>query len=451
MQAGIQLIQNGSFSTKQSFRYRSEGRVTGTRGPLVLARLPYASIGDSCRIGMSGLTAQVVGFDGEIVSLAPLDGTAGVHMGAKVENTGLPFSFDLGFEPLGQILNARGELIRSIAERRENRSPVRLFADMPSPMPLDRLSISHPLDTGIKSIDALLTIGRGQRIGVFAEAGVGKSTLLAMIARNAEADVRVIALVGERGREVNAFIEESLDEDTRATTVMVVSTSDESAVRRALAPKIATSIAEYYRAQGRHVLLLVDSLTRTARAIREIGLAMGEIPVRHGYTPSVYSELPRLIERTGFSSRGAVTAVYSVLTGNDGESDPLGDELKSLLDGHFVMSDLLAGLGVRPAIDVTASRSRLLSELHPPQYIEKRDLICRLLGRLKRDKEILMLGGVPDKELSTALRMENKLYDFLSQSTSAKFSRKDSMEAVERLALEAGEIPGGSWPISVTA
>ncbi len=447
MRAGIQLIQRGKVSPGHSFRHRSEGRVTGTRGPLVLARLPYASVGDSCRIGINGLSAQVVGFDGEIVSLAPLDGTAGVHMGARVENTGLPFSFDLRFNPSGQVLDARGGFVRSISGKKENRTPVRLFADAPSPKPLERLSICEPFDTGIKSIDALLTIGKGQRVGIFAEAGVGKSTLLAMIARNAAADVRVIALVGERGREVNAFIEESLGEETRADTVMVVSTSDESAVRRALAPKIATSIAEYYRAQGNHVLLLIDSLTRTARAIREIGLAMGEIPVRHGYTPSVYTELPRLIERTGFSSTGAITAVYTVLTGNDGENDPLGEELKSLLDGHFVMSNSLAALGIRPAVDVTSSCSRLFSSLHSPQYIEKRDQICRLVSRLKRDKEILMLGGVPDAELSRALKMENMLYDFLSQSASEKFSRKDAMDAVTRLADEAA----GEDPPPVTA
>jgi len=396
---------------------RISGRVIAVRGELILARLPHAALGDFCTVARpdgSRLASQVVAFEGDRISLAPLESPEGVCPGARVES-----SVDLAkirvwpgmrgmiVDALGQPLGgARGFPACSFLSSIKARPPA----------PLTRSPISEVMETGISSIDGLCPIGYGQRLGLFAPSALGKSTLLGMLARNARVDVSVIALVGERGREVREFVEESLGEAGRRDSVLVVATSEETAARRRLAPLTATAIAEYFREQGQRVLLLVDSLTRTARAIRDTTLSAGEIPVRQGYTPSVYAELPRLLERAGNSSRGSITAIYSILTSPDGEYDALGEEIKSLLDGHIVLDTRVMGMGIRRAIDPLQSSSRLLSKLHKPEYLSDIRNLLRLIARLKHDKDLLLFGANPDEELKRAIELEPELFSLLNQA-----------------------------------
>jgi len=400
-------------------RLRAVGKVVGVNGSVVLARIPNASIGDRCTITLRNgrpLSAQVISFREDVVSLAPFDHIEGVYPGAPVEHEGKRLTVEISDDLIGTVVDATGrrmtgffnettEKIRGTEQSVHNRSPD----------PLLRTGISQTLITGVGVLDGLLTIGYGQRLGLFASAGVGKSTLLGMIARNAAVDVTIIALIGERGREVREFIDDSLGPDGLKRAIVVVSTSDESPLRRELAALTATAIAEHFRAQGKRVLLLVDSLTRMARAIRDVRLAAGELPVRQGYPASVYTELPRLLERAGTDEHGSITAIYTVLTNPENDVDPLGDEIKSILDGHIVLDPKLAELGIRPAVDVTTSISRLLPRLHSPEYLSTIQTITRILSRLKRDRDILLFGGTPDHELKAALECEQELLGLITQ------------------------------------
>ena len=420
---------------------RCEGRVLGTRGPLVQATIPLPAIGNCCcieRTDGSAMLAEIVAFHGEVAMLAPYDELCGIIPGARVTHETKPLEIAFAHDPRGWVLDACGRPLRALAPSATAPRRIAMRSEAPPPPALDRLPLTVPFETGVRSIDTLLTVARGQRVGIFAAAGVGKSTLLGMIARNAAADVRVIALVGERGREVPGFINEIGAADSAHSTIIVTSTADESPARRILAPKTATAIAEYYRAQGKHVLLLVDSLTRTARALREVGLAMGEIPVRQGYTPSVYTELPKLLERAGTDARGSITAFYTVLLGGEEETDALGEELKSLLDGHIVLSSAAASQGIRPAIDISVSGSRLFSALHDADYRAKRDLVCRMMHRLKKDKDLLLLGGSPDAELACALLHEPALQQFLTQQPDDRISADAGARALDALYAQLG-------------
>ena len=270
-------------------------------------------------------------------------------------------------------------------------------------------------------------------MGICASAGVGKSTLLGMIARRATVDVIVVALVGERSREVREFIDETLGIEGLARSVVVVATSSDSSLLRQTAPYTATTIAEYFRDQGKHVLLIVDSLTRMARAIRETTLSAGELPVRHGYTTSVYTQLPRLLERAGTAQRGSITALYTVLTNTDDDIDPLADEIKSLLDGHLVLRPEIAHLGIRPAIDITQSISRLFSRLNTPQQQEAARGIARALNRIIKERDIIALGGSPDAELQKILQNQHTIVRLLSQMTSESTTLAHTREAVSEV------------------
>jgi FliI/YscN family ATPase len=276
----------------------------------------------------------------------------------------------------------------------------------------------------------------GQRIGIFASAGLGKSTLLGTMAKRAEADIIVVALVGERGREVQEFIDETLGESGLARSVLVVATSDDSSLMRQTAPYTATAIAEYFRDQGKNVLLIVDSLTRMARAIRETSIAAGEVPVRHGYTTSVYTQLPKLVERAGRTSSGSITGLYTVLTNQEDDIDPLADEIKSLLDGHICLRRELADLGVFPPIDITQSVSRLFSKLQSSEYRASAGVISRAMARYLKERQIALLGGVADDELSRILTHKEKLLNTMRQALGESLSRADvegSIRAVAQL------------------
>lgn len=410
------------------------GSIVATKGPTLVARMPQVTVGELCiveRADRSTVPAQVIAFDNDLVSLAPLAEVQGISPGARVSGTGVPPSLNVSDALLGKVVDCLGNLIENPGTKVSG--PNRPVFKAP-PDPLTRKPIKHIFETGITAIDGLCTIGKGQRIGLFAGAGVGKSTLLGMITRNAKVDVVVTALVGERGREVREFIDDCLGPEGMARSVLVVATSDESPLRRMLAPFTATTIAEHFRAQGKNVLLLVDSLTRTARAIREVGLAAGELPVRQGYTPSVFTELPKLLERAGNDDTGSLTAIYTVLTNGEGETDPLGEEIKSILDGHIYLSSQIAQRGIRPAIDLTDSISRVLTAIQPSSYTTKIKTVIRMISRLKRDREILLLGGTPDPELQAALLMEPQLEKLLSQSPHDSRKLGQSLHEVSQLA-----------------
>lgn len=438
---------------------RARGNVVSVRGQSVIARLPGASIGDMCTITLRGgreLKAQVVSFSEELITLAPFDSFIGLEPGAQVISSGSSPKLTISRDPRGQVLDALGKQmslpdnlfsfndnsIVQITQRskqyfglnsdglvsdRSLEAEELLSLDLHAapPAALTRKALTEILWTGVKAIDLCNTLAYGQRVGLFASAGVGKSTLLGMLARNAQVDVSVIALIGERGREVSEFIQHSLGPEGLKKSVLVVSTSDESATRRMQAAYTATAIAEHFRSQGKRVLLLVDSLTRMARAIREVSLAAGELPVRQGYTPTVYSELPKLLERAGSSSNGSISAVYTVLADSSAEMDPLADEIKSILDGHIVLSRDLAARGIRPAIDLTQSVSRLFDQLHNKEALVQRNTIKRLVARLKKDKDLVMLGGAADKELRACLELEPLLEKLLTQTPQQSCSKAE--------------------------
>ncbi|MDC0358656.1 FliI/YscN family ATPase [Oligoflexia bacterium] len=401
-------------STKQY-----SGKVVSINGPLITARIPQSAIGDLCHIerrAQAPLPAQVVAFAGDLISLAPFDNTHGITPGAAVLNSNNAPQISLSEELLGSALDPLGNLIQRFTTPGMQSTETQCAINASAPTPLSRAPISKQLITGVKTIDGLCSIGYGQRVGLFSEAGLGKSTLLGMLARNAEVDVCVVALVGERGREVREFVEESLCPETLKRSVLVIATSDESSIRRKLAAMTATTIAEYFRSQGKRVLLLVDSLTRMARAIREVTLAAGELPVRQGYTSSVYTELPALLERAGTDAQGSITAIYTVLTTAGEDTDPLSDEIKSLLDGHIVLNKDLALQGIRPAIDLTLSVSRLLPKLHDSNYLKIVNIVVKILNRLKKDRDLLIFGGEPDSELKACLAVEQELLELVTQT-----------------------------------
>lgn len=396
------------------------GRVLATRGSNIIAQLPRAAISELCYIDRqqeSKLPAQIVAFEGDHVVLAPFDNLDKLSPGASVHTTNKLPGIKVDDSILGSIIDPLGHVLYRFDENTLNAAPACDYSIYNKPPhPMKRKAINKQLYTGIKTIDSLIPIGYGQRIGIFSSAGLGKSTLLGMISKNAAVDVLVLALVGERGREVKEFIEHNLDAATRKRLVIVLATSDESSIRRRLAAHTATAVAEYFRDRSKKVLLLVDSLTRMARAIREVTLAAGELPVRQGYTSAVYTELPQLIERAGNNHLGSITAIYTILTGYDEAHDPLSEELKSLLDGHLVLNEKTLRLGLRPAIDPIKSISRLMPKIISNEQQRLISKIQAILARLDKDRDILIFGATPDAELSASLKVEEQLKALLNQS-----------------------------------
>jgi flagellum-specific ATP synthase len=405
------------------------------RKPIVRAHLPQVALGDWCQISgknSTWLDAQVVGFDGEQVTLAPFAEIEGIYPGALVQNQSRKPEVKVSSAMLGGIYDALGRPLtaQSTAEGSDTRA-MPLIA--PPPAALDRRPIRELLPTGIRSIDTFCAMGLGQRLLLMAPAGAGKSTLLGMIARNAKADINVIALVGERGREVKDFVTEALGPEGLKRSVVIVTTSDESPLRRYLGALSAMSVAEYFRDQGKQVLLMLDSLTRMARALRDVSLAAGEIPIRQGYTPSVYSELPKLLERAGCAANGSITAIFSLLLNDDQEHDPLAEEVKSIVDGHMRLSNRVAEEGIRPALDILKSLSRLSLQLHAPARLAEIEALRGIIAKLKHNRDILLFGGKPDKELEAALQVEPKIKAFLSQSLASCSPAHKTWEEVSAL------------------
>src|SRR5579859_5291435 len=359
---------------------RWTGRVTKAVGHLVESDGPFCSVGEGCAIITEDghtFSGEIVGFRGRTVLSMPLERPSGIRYGDRIVTRGTRPALRVGPELLGRVIDGSGKPM-------DGKPRFRARAHWPlqgePPLPLDRVPIQSAMSCGIRAIDGMLTCGRGQRVGIFGGSGVGKSTLVGMMTRNTEADITVVGLAGERGREVGEFLEESLGEEGLARAVVLVSTSDQSPLLRMRAAMAATTVAEYFAAQGRHVLLVLDSLTRFAMAAREVGLAAGEPPTAKGYTPSVFTRLARLVERAGEFRAGSITAFYSVLMEGDDQQDPLVDAVRSLLDGHVVLSRSLAAEGWYPPIQVLDSISRLMPAVASAEHREAAALVRRLLA-----------------------------------------------------------------------
>lgn len=409
---------------------RREGRLLQVSGSVLMASLPGARVGERVRVGSGELSADVIGFNRNQAVLLPAGNCGRLACGDRVSAWGETFSLRFSEELTGRVIDARGQPI----DGRGGFGPtVSVNVDFDPPHPLRRLPVEQVLETRLKSIDCLSTIGRGQRLGLFAEPGLGKSTLLAQLARNCQADVVVLALVGERGREVREFIERDLGERGRRRTVVICATSDRPAAERSRAVPVATAIAAAFRRRGQAVLLLVDSLTRHARACREIALAAGEIPGRRGYPPSVMDGLSRLLERAGNDDRGSVTAIYTVLTEGAAEEDPLAEEIRSLLDGHLVLSRELAEAGVFPALDPGRSLSRLMPGLVDSEHLELARQARQVWSAYQQNHQALEFGLYQrggDKQLDRLLDSYPPLLEWLRQTPEQDFSRPQALDTL---------------------
>ncbi len=405
------------------------GRVSQVVGLTIESLGPDVSVGDSCYIKASkyskGVLAEVVGFRENTILLMPLGDMAGIGPGSIVEATSKPLMVKVGWQLLGRVLDGIGAPM-------DGKGPLSTTIEYPTlnvaPDPLTRRRISEPLPLGVKAIDGLLTIGKGQRVGIFAGSGVGKSTLMGMIARNTKADINVIALIGERGREVREFIEKDLGEEGLKRSVLVIATSDKPALVRLKAAQVATSVAEYFREQGKDVLLLMDSLTRYAMAQREVGLATGEPPVSRGYTPSVFSVMPKLLERAGTSDKGSITGLYTVLVDGDDLTEPVTDTARGILDGHIVLSRKMANKNHYPAIDILASVSRVMSDIVNKEHKKSSFEVKKSMAVYSDAEDLINIGAYvkgSNPDIDDAVNKHKSIISFLTQSTEDKVEFDD--------------------------
>ena len=414
------------------------GEVTRVVGLLVESSGPPASVGEICHIrtdrGINELSVEVVGFrDGKLLSV-PLASTAGIRPGDQIVSSGRPPSVPVGDGLLGRVIDGFGRPIDGLGPLLTARS---VPLHPPAMNPLTRESISRPIGTGVRTIDALLTCGRGQRIGIFGGSGIGKSTLLGMMARGTEADVVVLCLVGERGREVRSFIEHDLGPRGLERSVLVVSTSDNPALARQRAAYAATSIAEAFRDAGRHVLLMMDSVTRFAMAQREVGLAAGEPPTAKGYPPSVFARLPGLLERAGaVRGRGSITAFYTVLVEGDDQNEPVADAVRAILDGHVVLDRSLAARNHYPAIDVLQSVSRTMPDVTTLEHRAKAGVLREWLATLRDSEDLVSVGAYvagSNARIDTALARRDAIERFLCQPADTSVRSTDATTALMAL------------------
>jgi len=434
------------------------GKVKRVQGILVESIGPRAAVGEMCHIlpeKGKPLLAEVVAVRDEVVQLMSYDPLIGLETGDSVVASGSALNVAVGPEMLGRVLDSLGRPM-------DSRGPITVKDHYPMfnspPSPMDREPISRRIDTGIRAIDAVMPLGRGQRMGIFAGSGVGKSTLLGMVARNTSADVNVIALIGERGREVREFIESDLGEEGLKRSVLVVSTSDTPALARVRGAFTATAIAEYFRDQGNDVMLLFDSVTRFAMSQREIGLAIGEPPTTRSYTPSVFSLMPRLLERPGVSTKGTITGLYTVLVEGDDLDEPVADAVRGYLDGHIVLSRRLADRNHYPAIDILASISRVAPRLMSPRSSEASGKIRRMISAYREKEDLIDVGAYvkgTDPVVDEAIDKKEILNDFLTQGIgeheepSEIYSRAAQIAGLE--AEEAEDEGTGDETVSVLA
>ena len=413
------------------------GKIENIVGMSIEASGSRAAVGDICRIysGESGgqIPAEVVGFKNDRILLMPYSEMTGISSGNFVRNTGHQLRMRVGPFLKGRIINALGQPIDDMGAFEGGDS---YCIGSSYINPLSRPPIRERMEFGVKAIDGLLTIGKGQRMGIFAGSGVGKSTLLGMIAKNVKADINVIALVGERGREVLEFVQKDLGEEGMARSVLVVATSDQPAMLRMKCPSVATGIAEYFRDQGYDVLLMMDSLTRFAMAQREIGLAIGEPPVARGYTPSIYAELPKLLERSGNFERGSITGVYTVLVEGDDTNEPIADTVRGILDGHIVLSRQLAAQNHYPAIDIGASISRLMVEIVDTEHQRLASRLRDILSIYNQNADLVSIGAYKagtNQKLDFALTKIDEINGFLMQGTKEVFNYEQCLAELHKI------------------
>lgn len=412
------------------------GKVVKVVGLTVESIGPDASLHDLCLITSSDkkhvIKAEVIGFRDEKLLLMPFDDVTGIGIGSTVECTNEPLCVAVGPDLLGKTLDGVGHPI----EGQEIRALKNYPMDADAPDPLTRKMIDEVLPLGVKAVDGMLTVGKGQRIGIFAGSGVGKSTLLGMFARNTKADINVIALIGERGREVREFIERDLGPEGMKRSVLVVATSDKPALIRKTAAKTATAIAEYFRDQGKDVLLMMDSLTRFSMAQREIGLASGEPPVSRGYPPSVYAELPKLLERAGNSDKGSITGLYTVLVDGDDFNEPITDTARGILDGHIMLSRKLGHKNHYPAIDVLQSISRVMSSIVTSEHKKLAGQLKNIMATYQESEDLINIGAYKkgsNPKIDYAIEKIDEVNDFLTQQTHEKFDFDDEVEALKSI------------------
>ncbi|MBJ6763107.1 EscN/YscN/HrcN family type III secretion system ATPase [Corallococcus sp. H22C18031201] len=421
---------------KDASLVRVRGRVTELTGLVIKASVPNVRVGELVLIKSrtrGAVKAEVVGFQGDEVMLMPLGELFGIGPDSEVIPTGRPLSIKCGEGLLGRVLNGIGEPMDG--------SPlpegmIDWSVDRDCPDPFTRQRIERPLPLGVRCIDGLLTVGEGQRVGLFAGSGVGKSTLMGQIARNTQADLCVVALIGERGREVREFIEDAMGEEGMKRSVLVCATSDQPSLVRLRAAYVATAIAEYFRERGGNVLFMLDTVTRLARAQREIGLAVGEPPARQGYPPSVFSMLPRILERTGNSEKGKCTAIYTCLVAGGDMEEPIADEVRGILDGHFILNRALGERNQWPAMDVLASLSRVMSGIVSKDHKKAAGKLRETLATYEKQRDLILLGAYQsgaDARTDYAIEKYDSIIEFLKQDTHSNSAYEDTVEQLIQL------------------
>ncbi|MCR5585828.1 MAG: flagellar protein export ATPase FliI [Lachnospiraceae bacterium] len=412
------------------------GKVVKVVGLTVESTGVEAKINDTCDIIIKDtgkrVLCEVVGFRDDRLLLMPYEDVGGVSIGDCVEACGTGYGVPVGKNYLGMVLDGLGRpMDGSYVEAEDFYN-----SEAMPPNPMERVMIDKALTLGVKAVDGLITLGKGQRIGIFAGSGVGKSTLMGMFARNTRADINVIALIGERGREVKEFIERDLGEEGRKRSVIVCATSDQPALLRKKAAKTATAIAEYFRDSGMDVLLMMDSLTRFSMAQREIGLASGEPPVSRGYPPSVYGEMPKLLERAGRTAKGSITGIYTVLVDGDDMNEPIADTARGILDGHIVLSRKLAHKNHYPAIDILQSISRVMSSIATKEHKDAANTLKNVLATYTESEDLINIGAYKsgsNKEIDYAIQKIDAVNDFLMQQTDEKFSLEETVELMKEI------------------
>lgn len=413
------------------------GNITKVTGLTIESNGPMATIGELCHIYPDGrgepVLSEVVGFKDDKILLMPLGEMEGISSGSIVVGSGKTLRVNVGDELIGRVLDGLGNPMDGLGPIKSNKFyPV----SSPPPNPLDRMVITEPLSVGIRAIDGLLTCGKGQRVGIFAGSGVGKSTLMGMISRNSTADVNVIGLIGERGREVREFLENDLTDEGLSKSVVVVVTSDQPALIRVKAAMVTTAIAEYFRDQGLNVMLLMDSLTRFSMAQREIGLAIGEPPVTRGFTPSVFAMMPKLLERTGSSDKGTITGLYTVLVDGDDLTEPITDTARGILDGHIVLSRKLANSNHYPAIDVLASISRVMPNIASREHIKMAGAIKDIMSVYNEAEDLINIGAYKrgsNKKIDLAIKLIDDINGFLRQETYNSPTFEETLETLQQI------------------
>ena len=444
------ILQKYIESAEQTRTIWQDGKVVEVIGLVITSTGPSTSVGELCHIyphpEAEPVLAEVVGFRENKVLLMPLGELTGINPGSLVVATGETLSISVGEELIGRVIGGDGQPV-------DGRGPIKtarrksIYAAPPDP--LKRTRITEPLVTGIRSLDSFMTCGKGQRLGVFAGSGVGKSVMMGMIARNTRAPINVIGLIGERGREVREFLEKDLGEEGLARSVVVSVTSDNPPLLKVKGALIATTIAEYFRDQGQDVILMIDSVTRVAMALREIGLAVGEPPATKGYTPSVFTFLPKFLERAGTSDKGSITGLYAVLVEGDDLNDPISDTVRSILDGHVVLSRKLANRNHYPAVDVLASISRLMVDIAQPQHLQDVNKLKSLMAAYQDAEDLINIGAYvkgSDTTIDESIAKMGSINTFLRQDINEKTEFENDLNNLNKISNEKVSIPSAKNP-----